>query len=77
MPNARCFAIPQTHVLLPGPPSGDLAADRAGVHDALREGRCHLSFEALAPGRGLRFWAEAGDHAVPIGARVDPGRLWL
>ena len=76
MANARYFALLQTHVLLPAPPAGELAADRAAVHDALREGRCYLAFEGLAPGRGFRFWAERDDAAAPMGARVDPGR-WV
>jgi hypothetical protein len=77
MPNARYFAMLQTHALLPSAPTGDLAADRAAVNEALGEGRCYLSFEALAPGRGFRFWAEADDAAAPMGARGDPGRWTL
>jgi hypothetical protein len=77
MPNARYFAMLQTHLLLPSAPTGDLVADRAAVYEALGEGRCYLSFEALAPGRGFRFWAEADSAAAPMGARVDPGRWTL
>jgi hypothetical protein len=77
MPNARYFAMLQTHVLLPSPPAGDLTVDGAAVYEALGEGRCYLSFEALAPGRGFRFWAEADGSAAPMGARVDPGRWTL
>jgi hypothetical protein len=77
MPNARYFAMLQTHVLLAGAPTGDVAVDRAAVNEALGEGRCYLSFEALAPGRGFRFWAEADGGAAPMGARVDPGRWTL
>ena len=75
MPNARYFAMLQTHVLLPSAPAGELAADRAAVYEALGEGRCYLSFEALAPGRGFRFWAEGDAGAAPMGARVEPGRV--
>ena len=77
MPNARYFALLQTHVLLRSPPAREPAADRDAVNDALREGRCYLSFEALAPGRGFRFWAESDGAAAPMGARVDPGRWTL
>ena len=77
MPNARYFAMLQTHVLLPSAPAGDLTVDGAAVYEALGEGRCYLSFEALAPGRGFRFWAEADSSAAPMGARVDPGRWTL
>lgn len=76
MPNARYFAMLHTHVLLAAPPTGDVGADRLVVNDALREGRCYLSFEALAPGRGFRYWAESDAGAAPMGARVDPGR-WI
>jgi hypothetical protein len=77
MPHARYFGLLQTHVLLPSSPVGDLVADRAAVNAALGEGRCYLSFEGLAPGAGFRFWAEAGDGAAPMGARVDPGSWTL
>jgi hypothetical protein len=74
MPNARYFAMLQTHLLLTSAPAGEAGADRAAVNEALGEGRCYLSFEGLAPGRGFRFWAEADGGAAPMGARVDPGR---
>jgi hypothetical protein len=77
MPNARYFALLQTHVLLESAPSGSLVTDAAAIYAALREGRCYLSLEALAPGRGLRFWAQDGERAAPMGARVDPGRWSL
>ncbi len=77
MPNSRYFAILQTHVLLPSAPTGDVHTDRAAVYAAVGEGRCYLSFEALAPGSGFRFWAEADAGAAPMGARVDPGRWTL
>ena len=77
MPHSRYFGILQTHVLLASAPTGELAADRAAVYAALAEGCCYLSFEALAPGAGFRFWAEADGAAAPMGARVDPGRWTL
>ena len=77
MPHARYFSLLQTHVLLPASPSGELAADRAAVYEALSEGRCYLSFEALAGGDGFRFWADGDGGAAPMGARVDPGRWTL
>jgi hypothetical protein len=73
MPHARYFGLLHTHVLLPSAPAGELGADRAAVNAALGEGRCYLAFEGLAPGAGLRFWAESADAAAPMGARVDPG----
>jgi hypothetical protein len=76
MPHARWFGLLQTHLLVSNAPSGELAADRAAVEEALGEGRGYLSLEGLAPGRGLRFWAESGDGAAPMGAQVDPARGW-
>jgi hypothetical protein len=77
MPNARYFAMLHTHVLLDSPPNGELAADRTAVYEALREGCCYLSFEALAPGRGFRFWAEGDAGAASMGAQVEPGAWTL
>lgn len=77
MPHGRYFALLQTHVLLTAAPAGTLAADAAGVEDALREGRCYLAFEGLAPGRGLRFWAESDGAAVPMGAHAPAGSWTL
>jgi hypothetical protein len=74
MPNDRYFAILHTHVLLASAPTGELAPDQAAVYEALREGRCYLSFEALASGRGFRFWAEGDSGAAAMGAQVDSGR---
>jgi hypothetical protein len=77
MPHARYFALLQTHVLLPRTPARDLETDATAVEDALREGRCYLAFEGLAPGRGLRFWAEQDGSAVPMGARAVSGSWTL
>ena len=77
MTHPRYFALLQTHVLLSAPPTGELASDAAAVYEALREGRCYLAFEGLAPGRGLRFWAQDGGTTAPMGAQVGPGRWTL
>src|SRR4051794_2605309 len=57
---ARSFRQLRTHVLVEEPPSGSLDADRALVYDALREGRCYIAVDALAPARGFTFWASEG-----------------
>jgi hypothetical protein len=62
----RSFELLRTHVLLERPTSGDADADRAAVYDALREGRCYIARDALAPAGGFRFWAE-GSHHVEMG----------
>src|SRR3954451_17743690 len=56
----RSFRQLRTHVLCSSLPSGSLADDRALVYDALREGRCYIAVDALAPARGFAFWASDG-----------------
>jgi hypothetical protein len=57
---ARSFRQLRTHVLCAALPSGSLAEDRALVYDALREGRCYIAVDALAPARGFSFWGSGG-----------------
>ena len=57
---ARSFRQLRTHVLCTELPSGSLDNDRALVYDALREGRCYIAVDALAPARGFSFWASDG-----------------
>jgi hypothetical protein len=64
---ARSFRQLRTHVLVDEPPSGSLDADRALVYGALREGRCYIAVDALAPARGFAFWA---DPDLPMGAEA-------
>lgn len=53
--------------------SGDLEHDRALVYDALREGRCYIAVDALAPARGFAFWGESGDSTVVMGGEAAAG----
>jgi len=64
----RSFRQMRTHVLCSALPSGDLAGDRALVYDALREGRCYIAVNALAPARGFSLWASGG---LPMGASAS------
>jgi hypothetical protein len=64
---ARSFRQLRTHVMCSALPSGDLDHDRALVYDALRQGRCYIAVDALAPARGFAFWA--GDD-LPMGAEA-------
>ena len=69
----RTFRHIRTHVLCAGPPSRELEPDRKLVFDALREGRCYISVDSIAPARGFRF--EADD--VPMGGEAPAGRRAL
>jgi hypothetical protein len=57
---ARSFRQLRTHVLCRELPSGSLEQDRELVYEALREGRCYIAVDALAPARGFSFWASDG-----------------
>jgi hypothetical protein len=65
----RSFKLVRTHVLCEQAPARELEHDRALVYDALREGRCYIAVEAVAPARGFRF--EAAD--VTMGGEAPAG----
>jgi hypothetical protein len=65
----RSFRLIRTHVLCETAPARELEHDRALVFDALREGRCYIAVDSVAPARGFRF--EAAD--VPMGGEVAAG----
>jgi hypothetical protein len=55
----RSFKQLHTHVLVDGPPTHELEADRARVFHALREGRCYIANDQVADARGFAFWVDA------------------
>jgi hypothetical protein len=69
----RSFRFIRTHVLSAQDLGGDPAADGELVLDALREGRCYIAVDSVAPARGFRF--EADD--VPMGGEAQAGRRTL
>jgi hypothetical protein len=69
----RSFRHIRTHVLCADPPAGELERDRELVFDALREGRCYIAVDSVAPAAGFRF--EADD--APMGAELAAGRCTL
>jgi hypothetical protein len=68
----RSFRLIRTHVLCEQEPARELEPDRGLVFDALREGRCYIAVDSVAPAKGFRF--EAGDVAMggqaPAGLRT-------
>jgi predicted metal-dependent phosphoesterase TrpH len=78
MPNARYFGILSTYVSLHEEPRGGEhgAADLELVYDALREGRCYISVDAIAPGRGFRFWADGAEGKRAIMGEEHPAGQW-
>jgi hypothetical protein len=71
----RSFKQLHTHVLCERPPTRELEHDRALVYHALREGRCYIAVDAIAPAEGFAFWAEGPEGAMPMGAErgFEPG----
>jgi hypothetical protein len=65
----RSFMQLRTHVLCDRAPSRELEHDRSLVYGALREGRCYIAVDALAPARGFDFWADGPDGRVPMGSQ--------
>jgi hypothetical protein len=63
----RSFRQLRTHVLCSALPTGSLEHDGALVYDALRQGRCYIAVDELAPARGFAFWASG---EVPMGAEA-------
>jgi hypothetical protein len=69
----RSFRQIRTHVLCEEAPTRGLETDRAQVYGALREGRCYIAVDAIAPARGFTF--EADD--LPMGAEAAADRRTL
>jgi hypothetical protein len=69
----RSFRFIRTHVLCERAPTGELGHDRELVFGALREGRCYIAVDSIAPARGFTF--EADD--VPMGGEAPAGRRTL
>jgi hypothetical protein len=69
----RSFRQLRTHVLCRAALTGELEHDRGQVYEALREGRCYIAVDAIAPARGFAF--EADD--LPMGAEAPAGRRTL
>jgi hypothetical protein len=82
------FSQCRNHLLLDRPLTGDAAADRAAVLEALGRGRFYIGLDALAPADGFLFTLEGdgggrrtmGDHVRPrnglrarAGGRVPEG----
>ena len=61
----RVFKQLHTHVLCDRAPTHELEHDRALVYEALREGRCYIAVDELAPARGFDFWAEGTEGLSP------------
>ncbi len=63
----RSFRQLRTHALCERPLQRELGPDRDQIYDALREGRCYIAVDSLAPPAGFSYWAEGPDGSVAMG----------
>jgi hypothetical protein len=66
-PYKHLFGCVNTHILIPGTLTRDLAADKSAIYEALRRGHCFVGYDALGSTRGFRFHARSGSKAVTMG----------
>jgi hypothetical protein len=66
----RSFRQIRTHVLCEERPTRSLEHDREQIYRALRDGRCYIAVDAIAPARGFTFAADD----LPMGAEAPAGR---
>jgi hypothetical protein len=67
------FSTINTHLLTPGPLSGDLHLDRRMVYDALRQGNAFIGYDLPAQTRGFRFTASGKDKVAIMGDQIPIG----
>lgn len=66
------FGLIRNYVLLAAPLSGDAAADRRQVLDALAAGRSYIAVDAMAPGDAFAFDVTDGLRSWTMGDTVPP-----
>ncbi len=78
MRNDRYFAMLSTYVSITEEPRGGEhgSEDLELVYEALREGRCFISVDAIASGRGFRFWGNSADGTHAMMGEQHPSGTW-
>ncbi len=64
------FRAINTHVLLPEPLTGDVAADRRMVYGALAAGHCFVGYDLPHPTRGFRFTGHGTEATAQMGDEI-------
>ena len=64
------FRALNNHLLVPSPLTGDLAADRQMIYNALRSGRNFIGYDLPAATRGFRFTAQGRDTTATMGEEI-------
>lgn len=64
------FTTINTYIVLQEALNRDFAGAKEQIIDALRNGRCYLSFDSLHPGKDFFFHAASGGNIVPMGGEI-------
>jgi len=64
------FSTINTHILTPKPLTGDLAADRQMVLEALGSGHCFVGCDLFGPTRGFQFSAQGKETKAIMGDEI-------
>jgi hypothetical protein len=67
------FQTINTHLLVENDLSGDLAADKAMIYNALRNGHAFIGYDLPHPTRGFRFTAQGRDGSAIMGDEIRLG----
>ncbi len=65
------FQAVNTHVLLPGPMTGDWVSDKRAILSALAAGHAFIGYDLPAPTRGFKFSAHLADSTLTMGDTVS------
>ena len=64
------FRAINTHLILPGPLSGEVKSDRRMIYEAMAAGKCFVGYDLPASTRGFRFTAQARDKSAIMGGEI-------
>ena len=64
------FQTVNTHMFIPEPLTGDAAADKKMIYDALANGNCFVGYDLPAPTRGFRFKAKGLEQSAIMGDEI-------
>lgn len=65
------FRAINTHILLPSPFTGDIAADKQMIYDALAAGHCFVGYDLPRATRGFRFAAHGREADAIMGDEIS------
>ena len=69
-PYEYLFRCVNTHLLADRPLTGDVAADRRTIYDALSMGHCWIGYDLIGSTKGFRFTARSMANSAGIGDEI-------